>query len=409
MRGFLGKIAVCALMLAGMSASAMPLGIRTMMHGRAAVRQTVPLPEPSPTPEPTPEPVSAPELYEADEGAAPATVSVYDGYLYDKEGSVVGTIQVKVGRPNKDGLAVVRATVIGLDGKKKNLKAAEKGKAQIAADGPTVVAFAGGEACTVTLGADGLAGSYGVYGIDGARNLFTSKDKAEQNAANGLQAQLPGAVNVAWDGGALTVTIAKKGKAKVAGTLANGAKVSAKGQLLVGEEWCAVPVAWSKKQDTLAFVLWLSRTGGRLVVEGLGTSAVAGRPGTLKGGAKFRLDAKAFAAAWGQEALPYLPDGLSVASANGKWAVAGGAKAGKVQYGKDGTVDVTKLGENPSALKLTYKAKDGSFKGSFKAYALVKGKPKATTVNVAGVLVEGVGYGTASVKKPAFSVPVTIE
>ena len=70
-------------------------------------------------------------------------------------------------------------------------------------------------------------------------------------------------------------------------------------------------------------------------------------------------------------------------------------------------MDEAKAGENPSGLKLTYKAKDGTFKGSFKAYADVGGKPKATTVRVTGVLVEGVGYGMATVQ--GGSAPVTIE
>ena len=78
-----------------------------------------------------------------------------------------------------------------------------------------------------------------------------------------------------------------------------------------------------------------------------------------------------------------------------------------MQLAKDGTVDASKLGENPSALKLTYKASDGSFKGSFKTYADLNGRPKATTVKVVGVLVNGVGYGTATVK--GGSAPVTIE
>ena len=82
-------------------------------------------------------------------------------------------------------------------------------------------------------------------------------------------------------------------------------------------------------------------------------------------------------------------------------------KAGKVQLAKDGSVDATKLLENPSALKLTYTAKTGSFKGSFKAYSEVRGKPKGVTVNVVGVLVDGVGYGAATIKKVG-SVPVTI-
>ena len=93
------------------------------------------------------------------DGAAPtAAVSVYDGYLVDALGNVKGTIQVKVGKPNaKTGLAAVKATVFGLDGKKKALKAAGKGKAAIAAGGPTadyllanyrVVMFSGWNTCT---------------------------------------------------------------------------------------------------------------------------------------------------------------------------------------------------------------------------------------------------------------------
>lgn len=34
---------------------------------------------------------------------------------------------------------------------------------------------------------------------------------------------------------------------------------------------------------------------------------------------------------------------------------------------------------------------------------------KATTVNVTGVVLDGVGYGTATIKKPAGSIPVTIK
>ena len=87
-----------------------------------------------------------------------------------------------------------------------------------------------------------------------------------------------------------------------------------------------------------------------------------------------------------------------------KWTL---PKAGKVVY-KDGAVDESKLGENPCGLKLTYKAKDGSFKGSFKVYAVNGGKLKATTVNVTGVVVGGVGYGTATIKNVG-SVPVKVE
>ena len=99
-------------------------------------------------------------------------------------------------------------------------------------------------------------------------------------------------------------------------------------------------------------------------------------------------------AVFGQAMLPYLPDGVTVTQKGAKWTL---PKAGKVVY-KNGEVDESKLGENPCGLKLTYKAKDGTFKGTFKVYAEVKGKPKATTVNVTGFMLNGVGYGTATIK-----------
>ena len=377
-----------------------------------------PEPEPGVTPEPEPEPEPEPVVEEtprlwsaAPEGSAPSAAATYDGYLYDAAGNVKGTIQVKVGKPNKKtGLAAVKATVVGADGTKKTLKAAEKGKVKIASDGPTKVSLVGGDACEVTLGAKGMSGTYGSFAIDGSLNVFTSKDASDKAVASGVLGKWQGVVNVAWRADAtgrlaedgspyqtLSVTIAAKGKAKVTGTLADGAKVSAKGQLIVGEEWCCVPVVCAKKGVNLRFAVWLPLDAtGRVspVVVGF-ADAIVGKPGALKGGAAFRIDAAALGSALGKAVLPYLPDGVSV-TGGAKWTL---PKAGKVVYAKGTTtVDAAKAGENPSGLKLTYKAKDGTFKGSFKVYADVGGKPKATTVKVTGVLVGGVGYGAATVK-----------
>ena len=197
------------------------------------------------------------------------------------------------------------------------------------------------------------------------------------------------------------MAIAAKGKAKVSGRLANGTKVSASSQLIVGEEWCCVPVLEPKKSH-LAFALWLPANGQAVRSPGVTglEDAVVGKPGTLKAGAKFRMDAPLGDARY----AAYLPDGVSV-EGDARWTL---PKAGKVQLTREGTIDEAKLLDNPSALKLTYTAKSGTFKGSFKAYADVNGKPKATTVNVTGVLVDGVGYGAATVKKVG-GVPVTVE
>ena len=328
-----------------------------------------------------------------------AEANVYDGYLSDEAGDLKGTVQVKVAKP-KNGSAKVTATVVPFGGKKQSLK------------GTLNVSTGTVTGMDLTLGASGMSGTFGGYTVDGVRSPFSSKDKAEQNAANAL-AESWAAVNIAWNGGTLSVSFGKKGKVKVSGTLVSGTKVSMTGQLLVGEEWLCVPMTWAKKSESVAFTLWLPRNvGGNAphspCVIGLADAAV-GKPGTLKGGASFRIDVAVLCGLLKSVTYAkYLPDGVSVAQSGAKWVVADGAKAGKVQLGKDGSVDEARAGANPSGLKLTYKAKDGSFKGSFKAYASEKGKPKAMAVNVTGVLVNGIGYGTATIKKVG-SLTITIE
>ena len=65
---------------------------------------------------------------------------------------------------------------------------------------------------------------------------------------------------------------------------------------------------------------------------------------------------------------------------------------------KKDVLDDSKAGDNPSGLKLTPK-KDGSFTGSFKVYYVEKGKLKSKTANVTGLVIDGKGYGTATIKK----------
>ena len=101
-----------------------------------------------------------------------------------------------------------------------------------------------------------------------------------------------------------------------------------------------------------------------------------------------------------------LPDGESVIAKGGKWAF---NKAATVKLSKDKTKaewDTSKGKTNLSSMKLTYTPKTGLFKGSFKVYALEdtsggKKKLKKYTANVTGVVVDGTGYGQATIKKPA--------
>ena len=96
-----------------------------------------------------------------------------------------------------------------------------------------------------------------------------------------------------------------------------------------------------------------------------------------------------------------IPDNVSLKTPLVKY----NKKAGKITVtpGKKGQIIA-----NASGLKLSYKAKDGSFKGSFYVYTLIDGKFKKQKATVTGVIVNGVGYGTATVKKTG-GWPVTIK
>ena len=103
-------------------------------------------------------------------------------------------------------------------------------------------------------------------------------------------------------------------------------------------------------------------------------------------------------------------------AASVKWTKVKGGMAPLVQdaaSGKGLVVDTSGGKTNLSGLKLTYTPKKGTFKGSFKLYEL-KGEGKSTklkkyTVNVNGVVVDGVGYGKATSKKPAFTWSVMVK
>ena len=108
-----------------------------------------------------------------------------------------------------------------------------------------------------------------------------------------------------------------------------------------------------------------------------------------------------------------LPVDEPVMPKKGKWAF---NKAATVSWKKPKNrdikclvVDTSKGKTNLSGLKLTYTPKTGAFKGSFKIHSLedkvtrneTTKMLKKYTVKVTGVVVDGIGYGKAVLKKPA--------
>ena len=104
----------------------------------------------------------------------------------------------------------------------------------------------------------------------------------------------------------------------------------------------------------------------------------------------------------------FSPDGTEVDATRSRWVL---PKADGVRFVRDEGWQVQEGKDygNPAGLKLSYAAKTGMFTGSFKVFAeTAEGKSKRYTATVTGMVVDGVGYGTATVKKTG-SLPVMIE
>ena len=378
-----------------------------------------------------------------EDGTAFAAARTYDGYLYHFEGGtpvvdpvvfsrrIAGTILVKTAAARTDrrtGRTTARATVtIQIPGERRVSLSGEMDAGT--SPGFLSVTAKDGRTLDLVVGVDGIMGVFDDgYGIDGARNVFSSRDATDRERASEVLALFRDeAPNLAWESSreedgmpcgwnGLSVKVGSAGRTRVTGTLADGTRVSATAQLVAGGGWFCIPVVVDRKPHRLAFCLWLrsSRCTGGLWcqgVEGLGGDVRFGRAWMIGeyGPAAFRIDTGALGELFGDWTYEgYGPNGVSVEQVGTKWRVAGGARPGRVVLGRDGFVDETKTGENPSALTLAYRAKEGTFTGAFKYYVpSARGAPVAKTVNVYGVVVDGVGYGTAVVRgKGAVSVMV---
>ena len=336
--------------------------------------------------------------------------AVYDGYLIDTEaGDVVsGTIQVKAAKPNKKTGSSKIAVSIVIPGKK---KITIKGETF---DGSLKVKAKDGRELDIVLGQSALAGTFDRYAVDGTRNIFSAKDEDSKVKVAQAMKSWQGTYTLAWEGksgwNGLSLVIGTKGKTKVSGSLSDGTKVSVTTQLLIGERENAVVVSWKKKNASVSFLMWFCEDGTVECsnLEGGAHAVVANiKSGAyLSEGSVFTIDSE-----WLGSLIPgicqdILPNGQPVRMKKGKFDV---DKAGKVKLLKDKSgLDMSKAGTNPSGLKLTYKIKDGTFKGSFYVYTIINSKLKKYTATVTGIVLGGKGYGTATIKKFG-SWPIVIE
>ncbi len=314
------------------------------------------------------------------------SAQVYNAVIYDAAGTLVGTMQLKASKVNaRTGRARVVLTV-AMAGARKQVY-----RGEIDADGVmTIAGFGEGD---FELTVDGLSGEYVEAGEEyyfaGARDLFASKAREDKSAAkealNALQSVGPWGIawedeaSGAWNG--VTLVVGTKGRVKVAGVLVDGTKVSSSVQGILCEDEWVVPVAIVKKNYALKFVVELEVDGAVKGVSGLGDGIEAGPVVGIREGVMSvdmtRMKKMASAADlvwdWGR-----VPDGLELGVKGTKWILPR---------------------ENAAKVRLGYQAKSGSVSGSFKVYEWAKGKWKARTMSVWGVVVNGKVLGTVRMKK----------
>lgn len=338
----------------------------------------------------------------------------YQGWLTDDEtGEMAGTIVIKAAKANKDDVSNLTATIVPRGGRKINLKGTMKISSEGTGCGSNWISLsASGSAASASLllGANGFVGSYStarsgdrkIYSFQGGRNVFSAKDAdAKARAATLVKGFWPIVLETADNGGSafangysgLSATIGNRGVVKVSGSLGDGNTVNISAQAIMGENGKMVVPVMEKKG---AYSFLLEFVGGRLTaVKSLSAWNAAGRP------AKFTAtwsSKSVFSAVSGAGEVPS-PMYLTIPG----WDAAAGI-GGKpiVESPADDMVVVARNKwtgtKGVSDLNVTFKPKDGTFKGSFNFYVLDGGKPKKLKATVSGVIVNGVPYGTAVIK-----------
>ena len=428
----------------------------------AGITNTVTVTQSAQTTEYLPDPLDF-----ADIDIAPIVTTAYEGFAYDEAGTVRGTVTLSakaaVKADRKTGTATTNWTFTA----KAVLQSATvsfSAKAAGVAD-RFAAASKKGEALDVTLGAETFYGTLeggkvgGTLSVAGARNAFADRKDA---AAQGRLAPLKGLYNVALltslsgslsepDGrlkgecaGYLALTVGNAGAVKLAGKLADGTAVSGAAKLLEGlneDGWYAVALykPLYAKKGFIGGLLWLNPEDGLVRVDADYGWCVDWVCGDVKKGVFEReLDVAGGAwtgGGWGQPPYRFgasVPEELPppAAGLEGAWAgeafprelavTVSGAKWSlpKATAPKKAGTAYDYSGANPSGATLSFTAKTGLFKGTFKLYwdgADAKGKAqhKTASVSYTGVLVPtedggltGLGAGAATVNKQKVGIPV---
>ena len=282
----------------------------------------------------------------------------------------------------------------------------------------------------VSLKDGGMEGTFDDYSVVGARYIFGKKtyiDRVQAIAADDnwkgnyvvvLKAESDeSSLGNGYVG--LSVQVKGGGKARVTGTMPDGTRVAYNGRMEVLDELCLLPVVvplHSGRKGGFGFLMGFA--GDEVSVSSASswrntsvpfTSALtevgAGAVTKITSDAVFSLE-NAFESGDVEIDDSLLPEDVEVTVSGTRWVT---PKSDRVKFiSDDATYDVLTEYGNPSGLSLSFKPVQGMFLGRFKVFAVTEaGKSKKYTATVSGAVLDGVGYGTATIKKIG-SVPVTV-
>ena len=360
---------------------------------------------------------------------------VYNGYLTDGD-SVVGTIQLKTskGKLNKTdeetNVTATAAIVLLGEGSIRLKGALDEGLS-----GTLIPTKSSDEReLEVKLADEGgaMEGTFGDYSITGTRHIFGKSTYIDRVKALTAENSLKGYYTVVLKAESdesslgngyvgLSVQVKSGGKARVVGTMPDGTKASFNGTLCVmDDETCVLPVViplhsgrkggfgflMSFADDAVTVVSASSWVNNAIPFSSTLSAEGAGSVSSIAASSSFSIDGT-FDVGGVEVDEGLLPDDVEVTASGSKWSV---PRADNVKFvSDDGAYEVLTEYGNPAGLSLSATQSKGVFKGRFKVFGVTaEGKSRKYTAVVNGVVLDGVGYGTATVKKVG-AVPVIVQ
>ena len=339
----------------------------------------------------------------------------YIGWLA-KDGAVVGTISAKAAKAKK-GYSAVKLTIQPLGGKKTTVKESVEIGGYPTVDGLKY-------SSSVIAGTVAINGV--LYEVVAQADALTSSDRTVKAHAKSLVPSGTWTFSLVDSSGGETcfsaTVAAKTGKTKVTALLPNGKKVTVSAAAQLGTDFkvLSVPVVYSKKDISFAFLLQVDVATKVMTLSGLtepgarltGPVALTGIDSGIYGflcpldGTKYLTVVDGMVPG---EKVVISPMGTLTTVLGGKWTVeksVGSVKAedGRpyVKYNVERQVPA-----NLAKLKLKYAAKTGIVSGSFKLYYMNdSGKLKNESAVVNGVVVGNELHGAATVKKAGLDLPI---